>query len=115
MYVSSTALIALSNFSARVVCCLTIIFNEYLLCCYSAVHLTTYAFSSVENLIISGSCCHAFTHGFHTVLISLGHSSDDTVSCLYKAVANGQVLARPLFLKVKTNCILQKASNKQKY
>ena len=35
-----------------------------------------------------------------------------------KAVANdliGQVLAGPLFLKVKQNSILQKASNKQKY
>ena len=36
----------------------------------------------------------------------------------HKAVANGlvgQVLARPLFLKVKQNSILQKPSNKQKY
>ena len=36
---------------------------------------------------------------------------------LSKAVADspvGQVLAGPLFLKVKTNSILQKASNKQK-
>ena len=35
-----------------------------------------------------------------------------------KAIANGpvgQVLAGPLFLKVKQNSILQKASNKQKY
>ena len=35
-----------------------------------------------------------------------------------KAVANGpvgQVLAGPLFLKVKQSSILQKASNKQKY
>ena len=35
-----------------------------------------------------------------------------------KAIANslvGQVLARPLFHKVKQSSILQKASNKQKY
>ena len=37
---------------------------------------------------------------------------------LLKAVANGpvsQVLARPLFFKIKISSIFQKASNKQKY
>ena len=65
MYVSSTALISPNNFSAAVVGCLIIIFNDYLLCCYAAVHLTTHAFSSAQNLIISDCCCHPFTHGFH--------------------------------------------------
>ena len=38
--------------------------------------------------------------------------------CAYKVIANGpvgQVLARPLFLKVKTKFYFTKASNKQKY
>ena len=84
MYVSSTALTAPSNFSAAVVGYLIIIFNEYLLCCYSAVHLTTHTFSSFENLIISCFCCLLFTHGIHTVSVlnSLGHSTDNIISCL---------------------------------
>ena len=78
MYVSSTALIAPSNL---VVGCLTIIFNDYLLCWYSAVHLTTHAFLSAKNLFISGSYCLAFPRSFPTALSSLGHNTDDTVYC----------------------------------
>ena len=57
-----------SNFSAicTVIGYLTMIFNVHPLCGYSVVHLAIHSFSSVENVLISGSCCLPFLHGLHT-------------------------------------------------
>ena len=87
-----------SNFSATctVIGYLTVIFNVHLLCGYSAVHLSIHSFSWTENVLINGSCCLPFLHGFHTgssvllicdngqvcsllaKLLSVAHSTDNT-------------------------------------
>ena len=57
------------------------IFNVHPLCGYSVVHLAIHSFSSVENVLISGSCCLPFLHTGSSVLLICD---------------NGQVLAKLL-------------------